>query len=205
MRKGTVNRLLGHIARFWRRVRVGPNPLARRWDRIEAALLSAVVTGAVLAVPVAAFLGTSSYADQVATAAREHLTRHRATATMLADAAPPMAISEGGGVITDTSTVPARWTLPGGIVRTGTVNAPCGSRAGATVPIWLTSTGDQSPPPLTHADAVTAGVLTGAFTWLAATSLLAGLHRGGRVILDRRRTTQWDRDWEKAATQWAAP
>jgi hypothetical protein len=36
------------------------------------------------------------------------------------------------------------------------------------------------------------------------TLLLAALYRGGRVILDRRRAAQWDRDWTNVAEQWTA-
>jgi hypothetical protein len=98
--------------------------------------------------------------------------------------------------------VPGRWTLAGGAVRTGTISVPSGSRAGETLPIWITDAGDQAPEPITHTDAVTAGVLTGAFTWLGATSLLAALYWGGRLFLDRRRADYWDREWAAVAAQW---
>jgi hypothetical protein len=199
-----VNGLLGHIARFWRRVRIGRNPLARPWDRIEGALLTTLVAGVVLALPLAAYVGSSNYADQMAISAREKLSRHSATAKVLMDAPPPALISEGVGVVNDNSTVAAQWVLSSGTVRTGDIPVPSGSLAGQTVPIWLTDTGEQAPAPRTRADAVTAGVFTGAFTWLGVTLLLAALYRGGCVILDRRRAAQWDRDWTNVAEQWTA-
>jgi hypothetical protein len=199
-----VNGLLGHIARFWRRVRVGPNPLARPWDRIEAALLITLVAGAALALPLAAFMGSSSYADTKATSARESLSRHLATATVLTDSPPPMAISEGSGALFDNSTVPAQRTLNSGAVRTGNITAPTGGHAGAKVPIWLNGNGDLVPAPLTPADATAVGILTGFLVWLGATALLVGLYLGGRSILDRRRAEQWDRDWANVAGQWTS-
>jgi hypothetical protein len=161
------------------------------------------VTGAALAIPLAAALGSSSYADQTAAAVQENASRHRVIATVLANSSAPIVISEGGGVLNDTSTVPARWALAGGAVRTGIISVPSGSHAGAALPIWVTDAGDQAPEPITHADAVTAGVLTGLFTWLGATSLLAAVFWGGRLILDRRRADYWDREWAAVADHWS--
>jgi hypothetical protein len=168
-------------------------------------LLLTLVAGALLALPLAAYVGSSSYADQMATSAREKLSRHSATATVLRDAPQPTVINEGAGVLTDNATVPVRWVLSSGAVRTGEIPVTAGSTAGATVPIWLTDTGEQAPAPRTHADAVAWGVFAGTFTWLGVALLLVTLYGSGRVILNRRRDAQWDRDWADIARQWTAP
>jgi hypothetical protein len=48
-------------------------------------------------------------------------------------------------------------------------------------------------------------VFAGTFTWLGVALLLVALYGSGRVILNRRREAQWDRDWANIARQWTAP
>lgn len=191
--------LFGYTVRFWRRASPGRNPLARASDRYEAALLIIVVTAMALALPLAALVGQSSYAGQVSSSAREALSRHRATATVLQDAPGPVALSEGIGTITTNTTAPARWLSRDGVLRTGDITLPAGSRAGATVSIWISATGEPVTAPVPASGAVTGGILAGVFTWLGAAALFILVYGLGRRILDRRRLALWEQEWATLA------
>jgi hypothetical protein len=184
--------------RIWRRIHPGRNSLARSWDRIEAAALIGVVAGALLALPLAALTGTSTYAKQAAVSTAQRAARHPTTATLLTDAPPAVDSESVGG----NSAVEARWVLTNGATRTGMIDAPAGTRAGTTVPIWLTNTGNPAPAPPTPTDAAITATLAGAGVWLAAVTLLTIRYWNTRRRLDRLRTAQWDRDWAVMSTQW---
>jgi hypothetical protein len=194
-----VRDLFGYTVRFWRRDWSGRNPLVRASDRFEAALLITVVTAMALALPLAAIVGQSTYAGQASNAAREALSRHRATAIVLQDTPGPIALSEGVGAITTTTTASARWPSPDGVMRTGDISMPSGSRAGERVSIWISATGEQVAAPVPSSGAVTAGVLAGALTLLGAAALFLSVYGGGRKILDRQRLARWERDWAALA------
>lgn len=47
---------------------------------------------------------------------------------------------------------PARWRLPDGRVRTGSIAAPRGATAGSTVMVWVNQAGDLAAPPMRQAE-----------------------------------------------------
>lgn len=199
----------GRAARFWRRIHLGRNPLARRSDRVEGALLAIVVLGLLIALPLAAFIGGKTYQGQLALSGEQLSTRHLATATLVQDASAPVPASDGaylsagGSGGSGNSGVLARWTLPGGAERLGTVTADPGTAAGSQVPVWLSDSGEAMPAPLTAADATTTGVLAGIFAWFVAALGLAALYWIVRLVLDRRRAARWDREWLHVGDRWA--
>ncbi|TNC20334.1 hypothetical protein FG385_31200 [Amycolatopsis alkalitolerans] len=194
------------MARFWRRIHLGRNPLARRSDRVEGVVLLVVVLGLLIALPIAALIGSKTYRGQLAVSAEQRASRHAATATLLEDAPSPVPATDGayptaGGT---SGGVHASWPLPDGTQRTGTVGADSGATAGTHVPVWLSdSTGDPVPAPMTPSDAATTSVLAGIFSWLVAALGLAAVYWTIRLILDRRRATRWDREWMHAGDRWA--
>ncbi|HVW40617.1 MAG TPA: hypothetical protein VHC18_04640 [Amycolatopsis sp.] len=201
-----MNGPFGRTARFWRRIHLGRNPLARRSDRVEAALLLVVVLGLLLALPFAALVGTHTYGGQHALADQQRATRHQATATLIEDAPTSAAASDGvyvnGGIETTTG-VHATWTVAGGAEKVGTITADPGTPAGAKVPVWLSDSGEPVPAPMTASDVTTTSMLAGIFTWLIAALALAGLYWATRLILDRRRSARWDREWAHVGNRWA--
>lgn len=196
----------GRPARFWRRIHLGRNPLARRSDRVEGALLAVVVLGLLIALPLAALIGTKTYRDQLAVSEQQLSTRHLATATLVQDAPAPVPASDGAYLSAGSANnagVLARWTVANGAEKLGTVMADPGTAAGAQVPVWLSDSGDPLPPPLTPADATTTSVLAGVFAWSVAALGLAGLYWSVRLVLDRRRAARWDREWLHVGDRWA--
>lgn len=195
----------GRFARLWRRIHPGRNPLARRSDRVEAAVLVVVVLGLLIALPFAALLGSNTYRGQLAVAAEQQASHHPATATLLRNA--PMTVPAADGAYlsgsSGSASVPARWTAADGTERTGAIAADPGAAAGTQVPIWLSDSGDPVPVPVTTADAVTTGMLAAAFAWAMAAIGLVGLYWIARLVLDRGRAARWEREWARAGDRWA--
>ncbi|WP_158888112.1 Rv1733c family protein [Amycolatopsis anabasis] len=195
-----MNRLPMTIARSWRLVRAGRNPLARGWERLEAGLLIGAALCALLALPLAVLQGAQAYADQLELSDRQRAERHPATAVTLSNAPDPAARPDGTPT-PGTAQVPARWTVIGS-ERRGNVTVNEGTAAGAAVPIWLDPRGDLVAAPVTAAEAAATGIGVGTAIWLSAITVLGGLYWVGRKALDRSRAAEWEREWSRIAPDW---
>lgn len=200
-----MNGPFGRIARFWRRIDLGRNPLARRSDRVEAALLIVVVLGLLIALPLAGLVGSNAYGGQLAISAEQRSSRHLTTATLTEDAPSPVPVTDGAYLSANSGSAgaQARWALPGGAEKIGTIAADPGTTAGTQIPLWLSDAGDPVPAPMTTSDAATTSVLAGILSWLAVALGLAAAYWSTRLILDRRRAVRWDREWQYAGDRWA--
>ena len=188
----------GRIARFWRRLHPGRNPLVRAVDRVEAALLMLLFAGAFLTIPFAAAFGSETYATQTARATQEQQTRHPATAVSLVDLPARIYSSDGAGAPADSSMVSATWVDPRGARHTGDVLAASGSPAGTRVGVWLDERGELAAEPLSPSTTVADAIFAGALTWFGVTGALAALYWMGRFVMDRMRAAAWDRAWAQS-------
>jgi hypothetical protein len=183
-----------------RRLGLDHNPLRRRSDVIEAWLLPAAIAAFLVLGPVlAGLVGLRVHADNAA-AQRAEQAWHRVPAVLLRAAPGPM-VSDSGADAWLVWT-PARW-VAGGRARTGVVAAPSGTRAGATVPVWVDRAGAAQPPPLTPADAGNRVALAISFSLAALAAFLAGLALLARRILYRRRLAGWQAAWLAVGPQWS--
>ncbi|MEU6641827.1 hypothetical protein ABZ863_04690 [Saccharomonospora sp. NPDC046836] len=190
----------GYLARLYRLVHPGRNPLARSWDRAEGYLLLALIIGVLVAVPFAVTRGSSAEVAGMRTVESEAGSRHRATAMLLQDApVPPMASS--GGV--QTARTPAQWQLPDGSVRQGTVPVQAGLPRGTKVGVWLDGSGSAVSAPRTAGWATGQGIAAGGMFWLAVVFGGAVVFVMVRRVLGRFRMREWDREWERADRQWS--
>jgi hypothetical protein len=183
--------------RVTRRLGLDHNPLRRTSDVVEAWLLPAVIAVFLILSPFVA--GTAAAAVRADNAAAQRATQswHRVPAVLLRAAPGPMWSGNTWLVWT-----PARWTA-GGRPRTGDVPAPGGTKAGATVRVWLDRAGNVQVPPPTPAyarDRVMVGMLIAV---IALALLLAGLTLLIRRILDRRRLAGWAAAWLSVGPQWS--
>ena len=186
--------------RLLRRFGAVRNPLVRRSDRVEGILVAIVSLIALIALPFAMMIGSADISSETAASDTQLQSRHQVTATVLATAAQPAASVGDSAPIANTTRVNAVWQPPNSAQRTGVITVPSASAVeGATTDIWLDDTGKQTTAPLTHADAVTNGVLVAAFSWLCAIGLLAGAFWVARRVLDRRRSARWAEDWAQFA------
>ncbi|WP_063740158.1 Rv1733c family protein [Amycolatopsis jejuensis] len=186
--------------RLLRRLGAARNPLVRRSDRVEGLLAGIAVLIALLAVPFAMAIGSADIAAETAASDAQLQSRHQVTATVLTTAAQPVASVGDTAPIANNARVNAVWQPMNGATRTGMITVPNGSATeGTTTPIWLDQAGKQTTAPLTHADAVTNGILVGAFTWLCVVAVLAGAFWVARRVLDHRRAARWADEWAQFA------
>ncbi|WP_410582565.1 hypothetical protein [Amycolatopsis sp. lyj-108] len=185
---------------WWRRIHPGRNPLARTSDRVETALVIGVVLVALLALPVAAALGSDAYADRMRQVTEQAADRRPVTARLLADA-PPLAIRIDGTPFREKSAIPARWTADG-VIREVPINVENGALAGDEVTIWLDFAGEVVAAPVTPDDAAGTGVGVGVGVWLVSAAALAGMFLFARSMLGRRRDAAWTREWRRASDDW---
>ncbi|PXY28263.1 Rv1733c family protein [Prauserella muralis] len=184
-----------YLLRLWRRVRIGSNPLARCWDRIEAAALLGVVLLSLFAVPVTAALGSETYAENIKVSRDEMRDRRQTTAVLLADA-PRENLGEPGVSGGGSARVWAQWVLQDGTKRTGNVVAKIGANAGSAMSIWVDERGDLAVAPTTTRDAVGRAVSAALLAWLAVAGGLSAVFWLLRKGLDQLRYAQWTREWE---------
>lgn len=177
----------------WRVVRLlGSNPLVRGSDRIEALVVVLAVAVCVLAIPVAAAVGTVVHDVRRQVYAEQAQDRHLVT-----------------GVVTDTSiatkpprkpgktiAVNARW-FADGAEHTGLVPAERAVKPGDAVDIWVHR--DGSPAGLQNRTAEDEAVAAALATWLTVAVAAAAFFAGTRTVLDRVRDAQWQRDFDKLA------
>ncbi|HEY6278354.1 MAG TPA: hypothetical protein VIX86_18715 [Streptosporangiaceae bacterium] len=196
MRRDTVTG--GNLARRMRRWRLDRNPLRRPADRVEALLLAALAVAFLVSAPLAAVA-----AGQSAAAAARH-TEHvqaswrPATAVLLRNAPDPAQAQASLAPL-----VLARWRAPDGVARTGEVYAQAGARAGSSVPIWVTRSGQPVPFPMMGSDVTIRVALAALLATTVTAVVLALLGLVGRWLLDRRRMAAWDARWAITEPQWS--
>jgi len=182
-----------------RKLGLDRNPLRRGADRAEAWIRIALVLAFLIGAPLVAW-GAGSWAESVApTAAHLQLAgEHRVPATLLRSVPG----DSDQWFTVRFAWVKARFTVPGGPVRTDLVQAPVGSRAGSTVPVWLDRSGRPTAPPLPPSQ-VRGWVLMMTVLAPAALALLLLAMMGilGH-ILDRRRVASWGQAWSAIGPQW---
>ncbi|MFI7693711.1 hypothetical protein ACIBQ6_31910 [Nonomuraea sp. NPDC049655] len=184
-----------------RRHRPDRNPLRRRSDRLESAGLAVAVLLVLLSVWPAVLAGRITYEGGLREARVGPGFRQQVTATALRE---PRPVRPSFGEAA-TTMVPASWTTPAGVARTGQVQVPAGTRAGQTVPLWIDGEGDPTTPPPSRTDVVLRGVGMAAFVQVLAFLLVLGAVVALRRLLDRRRYADWDAAWIRANDRWRRP
>jgi hypothetical protein len=164
----------------------GRNPLVRTSDRVEAVIWALTIVVSLLAIPMAAAIGTAVYDSSRHAYAEQALTRHIVTATVTDDDAPKISR-------TDTITVQARW-VAAGTAHTGAVQAPSTTQAGDHVQIWVDDDGSPAEEPAATARAATEAATAAVALVIGAVGLTTILFSATRIMLDRIRATGWQRD-----------
>ena len=191
---------MDQISRLVQGQRLDRNPLRRGTDRAEtvilAALLAAFLGGAPFAAQATATWSNTAFLRQLHT---QQATVHQVRATLLE--AP---VRGGGYAAVLASQADARWTAPDGHAQTGLITAPPQARAGSTVLIWTSQSGNPVTPlqrgDISQQDALAAAA---AVTVLAVLLLLAAWT--ARRALNRRRLAAWDAAWLATGPRWTTP
>jgi hypothetical protein len=186
------------LGRWLRGRRPDGNPLRRRTDRTETAVLGVLLAAFLAGAPVAAHIAdgwTSAASAREAQAQRAAL--HQVPATLL-QAAQPWAASEYGAEAN------ARWRAPDGHVVTGQVFAPNGAAAGRTVTVWVNQAGQLTGPPLNAGQFAGRAELSEGLAVVGLASVLLVIGLLVRWVLDRRRMAGWDADWLATGPRWSS-
>jgi len=167
---------------------LGRDPLVRATDRIEALVVVLAVVVSLVAIPIAAAVGTAAYDSRRAGYAEQADTRHTVAATVTDVPAAQI-------VRTGTTTVAAEWTAADAD-HTGTLSAQSTTKTGDTIEIWVDNNGTMVPAPIpTSRAAVDAGI--GALAiWIGVAATAATLATLTRRVCDRIRLTGWQHDLE---------
>lgn len=170
---------------------MGRNPLIRPADRIQSKVKSVVVTLMILMLPLAVWCGMSTMSSQQDRVVEQQGSRHAVTAVTTADADAQSPLVQSDFTSQSSTPVDSTWTYRG-VEHHEQVAIATGSPAGTTVPIWVDNDGVRSTQPLSHADAVAAGIFTGAGSLFAVGLILIGLYSAVRFRLDAKRDADWN-------------
>jgi Protein of unknown function (DUF3592) len=172
------------------------NPLRRTLDRVEAAILAGLAVAFLAGAPLAAVTAAHVAAAIGTRTAQAQRSWHHVPAVLLADA--PRSGGPRYGPVAR-----ARWAVPGGRARTGTVSAPPGARAGSTVLVWVDASGNLTKaPPLRLAQVNEQAVLAAVAASVALGYLLPCVGLLACGMLARRRLAAWDADWRATEPRW---
>jgi hypothetical protein len=184
------------LTRLRRSLLPGRDTVARPSDRVQAAVLLAVVLASLVAAAGAVLLGIGIHAGESAESREQIASRYVATAVLVGDG-PAVGSSGTPG---DPRPATAFWITRDGQRRTGEVDAPAGTVAGNEVSIWLDATGTPTDHPLSPAAATIDAVVIATGLWAGVVFLLAGLYFGIVMVLNRFRFADWQREWAALQT-----
>jgi hypothetical protein len=184
-----------------RRLGFGRNPLRRRVDRIESALLLGALVAALLVVPAAAVLGTTIHDRAEHTAAQRRAELRQVQARTL-ESTEEIVPSTPGHV---TSRVRITWFDASGTPHEGSADVVIGTRADTELTVWLDRAGATARPPRKPADSAALGTAAALTLPMLAWPLLGVSFRLARRPLDRRRAEAWTEEWKQVAARWTRP
>ncbi|HXZ66804.1 MAG TPA: hypothetical protein VEH05_18845 [Streptosporangiaceae bacterium] len=177
------------------------NPLRRRIDDVEAAIMTGIVVLFLVAAPVLGIL-TGRIADAAALREQRAERAWREVPAVLQQSASADVASQDGAW--GAAWVTARWKLPDGTSHTGVIAVGLTARAGQRVDIWVTGSGQLTRPPLSHGD-VLDSIANAVLASVAALGVLLGLAAAVvRAAVSRRRMAAWARDWAVIGPRWTS-
>jgi hypothetical protein len=168
------------------------NPLRRRLDRIEAAVVGGLVVAFLVGAPVAALMAQSVVGQSASGAASAEHSWRQVPAVVLAT-----------GPESGEATVQAAWTAPDGTRHRGAITATPGTRAGSQVKVWVAASGRLTGRPPLKGWQVRGQALVAAV--LAPAVLLVLLLCTGQLVhfeLNHQRLAAWDAEWRATGPQW---
>ena len=182
----------------WRLARrlLGHNELRRPADRIETVVIVSLAAAFLTATVAAGCCAGHFYQSERATAARLR---------------PAVAVlsQPGSGITAPAAAVGARWRLPSGTERSGTlttVTAPAiyYAPAGTSIRIWLDRSGEPAAPPSSSDDMIFLALIVGFTITAGATVVLVLCYSFCRMVLDRHRLAAWESAWAAVGPRWTS-
>ena len=186
------------VARRWlRRVRgwwPDRNPLRRRCDRAEAAIVTVLVAVFLAGAPLMVLAAGRQAHDRGQPEHGQLAGWHQVPAVLRTATITRFAPSPAPAW--------AQWTAPGGVKHTGRVLAPAGFAAGAVVPVWVDAAGRLAGPPALSGQRNGRALADGIVAVFLLAELLWGAALAARGVADRRRLAAWDAEWRAIGPAW---
>jgi hypothetical protein len=179
------------------RLLAGRNPLRRRHDRIEGAVLLALSAAFLAAMAGVSLLGVHLYQSQ-----RTADAGLRPATAILIQGVPDSRLTPAWAVT-------ARWPAPGGGERSGVLTAVtdpflASTAAGTRIPIWLNLDDEPAAPPSGQAITITFALATAVIIVTGAAAGLLICYGLCRVVLDKRRLDAWESAWTATGPRWTS-
>ncbi|CAN5390376.1 membrane protein [soil metagenome] len=171
---------------------LGPNPLVRVSDRLEAFAVLTVFVAALIAVPFAALAGDQVRETGMRDARIQASTRHFVNAVVVVGSSAPPSEFDGPAYVR------AQWH-EGTQLRTENVISPETVQAGDPLKLWLDERGKVVPAPVTADDVDLAATSAAVLIWAAVVSAAALTALTIRMKLDRSRDRAWERELQLMA------
>ena len=173
------------------------NPLRRRIDRVEAAIVAGLIAVFLISAPVLAaaaghWTGSAGMREQ-----RAEMAWRLVPATIQGHAQGQIRSGPAGRVW-----MPAHWTAPDGQARRGWIPVSLADVADGSALVWVTRSGALTGPPLRHSQVQADIVIAEWLTALVLGILLCLAGGAGRVLLARRRLADWNRAWREVEPRW---
>jgi hypothetical protein len=171
------------------------NPLRRRCDRAEAAIVTVLLAVFLAGAPLTALAAGHWAQDSGPRTGHAQLAGwHQVPAALrtatLQRFAPSPALAW------------AQWTAPGGVHHTGQVLAPAGFATGAIVTVWVDAAGRLAAPPAPPGPHDSRAPAEGMVAVLLLAELLWGAGLAAHGVVDRRRLAVWDAEWRAIGPTW---
>ena len=181
--------------RRWRGFWPDRNPLRRRCDRAEAAIVTVLLAVFLADAPLMALAAGRWAQDSGQRTGHTQLARwHQVPAVLRTATIQRYAGSE--------ATAWAQWTAPGTVKHTGQVLAPAGFAAGAVVKVWVDAAGRLAGPPAQPVQHDSRALAEGMVAVIMLAELLWGAGLAARGVVDRRRLAAWDAEWRAIGPTW---
>jgi hypothetical protein len=187
--------------RFARTITGIGNPLQRRVDRVQWAIMAGLVVAFLIAAPLSSIGAVQATGAAAAQQRRSEASWHRVTAVLVQSAAAGQIVQDGTA---EASWVTAHWTAPDGVRRTGLVAVSLRARRGQRIAVWVTPSGQLMHPPLTRAQILQWEVMGGVTAPIGLAVLLMVAGGVVRVLANRRRMAGWARDWAVTGPRWSS-
>lgn len=177
------------------------NPLRRRIDDVESAIITGLVVLFLIAAPLVSIL-TGRMADAAGLHEQQSERTWHPVQAVLEQSASQGLVGQDGAW--GAAWVRARWTLPDSRQRTGVIAVGLNARAGQRVAIWVTGSGRVTRPPLTHGE-VLDGIANAVMATAAGVAVLFALVGAVlRTSVNRRRMADWARAWAVIGPRWTS-
>jgi hypothetical protein len=174
----------------------GRNPLRRRCDRAEAALVTVLVAGFLAGALLIALAAGRQAQHGGPRPGHARLARwHQVPAVLRTATIHRWAPSPAPAW--------AQWTAPDGVKHTGQVLAPAGFPAGAVVTVWVDAAGRLASPPTQSARHGSRALADGMVAVLILAELLWGAGLAAHGVADRRRLAAWGAEWRVIGPKWS--